>query len=151
MAFQACPAPVTFSWLIRKLIRADKNSERSTDLLVCRSNRIKNQSTRATFMRHPFLIVFACQLAAIVASQILVAPHCHAQGRQPPVSALFQQHDQNKDQALTADEVEGTRYQRQFPRWDADRDGKVSAQEIISISTQVWYRRGRYHACAARG
>ena len=58
---------------------------------------------------------------------------CLAQGRQPPVSEVFKTYDTNKDSFLDAGEVAGSRYARQFPRWDVNRDAKVSTEEVIAF------------------
>ena len=55
----------------------------------------------------------------------------HVQGQQPPVTEIYKNHDGNEDGVLEPEEVAGTRYARQFPRWDVDGDKKVSPQEVI--------------------
>ena len=58
---------------------------------------------------------------------------CLAQGRQPPVSEVFKTYDADNDGVLDAGEVAGSRYARQFPRWDVNRDSKVSTAEVIAF------------------
>ncbi|MDB4723167.1 hypothetical protein OAF55_00325 [Akkermansiaceae bacterium] len=57
----------------------------------------------------------------------------YAQGQQPPVTEIYKNHDGNKDGLLEAGEVTGSRYARQFPRWDVNGDQKVSPQEVIAF------------------
>ncbi len=57
----------------------------------------------------------------------------HAQGQQPPVTEIYKTYDGNNDGVLEAGEVVGSRYARQFPRWDVDGDKKVSPQEVIAF------------------
>ena len=56
-----------------------------------------------------------------------------AQNRYPTVASIIRQHDADKDGSLSAKEVRGSRYARQFPRWDTDKNGRVSSQEIIAF------------------
>jgi len=56
---------------------------------------------------------------------------CFAQNRLPSVSDFMEKNDANKDGVLTKDEVADTNFKRQFARWDADKDGKVSAKDIV--------------------
>lgn len=57
----------------------------------------------------------------------------HAQGQQPPVTEIYKIYDGDKNGVLEAGEVAGSRYARQFPRWDVDGDKKVSPKEIIAF------------------
>ncbi|MGB0599714.1 MAG: hypothetical protein ACPGLY_23770 [Rubripirellula sp.] len=59
------------------------------------------------------------------------ASECHAQNRYPSVSAIMEQHDVDQDGFLTAEEVVGSGYARQFPRWDHDQNGKVSPADVV--------------------
>jgi hypothetical protein len=56
---------------------------------------------------------------------------CCGQNSLPSVTAILQQHDTDQDGLLTASEVKGTKYQRQFSRWDADKSERVSKEEIV--------------------
>ncbi len=52
----------------------------------------------------------------------------------PHVDDLMKSLDANRNGLLSKGEVENhAQYARQFPRWDADSDGKVSRREIISF------------------
>ena len=67
---------------------------------------------------------------------LLVVSVCHVgrvQGQQPPVTEIYKTYDGNNDGVLEANEVAGSRYARQFPRWDVDGDKKVSAKEVIAF------------------
>ena len=56
---------------------------------------------------------------------------CQAQN-QPHVDQLIESLDIDKDGSLSKDEAaKNARYARQFSRWDADGDGKVSKKEIV--------------------
>ena len=57
----------------------------------------------------------------------------YAQGKQPPVTEIYKNYDSNKDGMLEANELTGSRYARQFPRWDINGDQKVSPQEIVAF------------------
>jgi hypothetical protein len=56
-----------------------------------------------------------------------------AQGQQPPVSEMIKTHDRNANGMLEFAEVARSRYERQFPRWDANEDRQVTAKEIIDF------------------
>ncbi|MFP6674651.1 MAG: hypothetical protein VB878_06200 [Pirellulaceae bacterium] len=58
---------------------------------------------------------------------------CDAQPKYPTVASIMKQFDANQDAVLTKDEVADSRYARQFLRWDADNDGKVSEKDIITL------------------
>ena len=57
----------------------------------------------------------------------------YAQGKQPPVTEIYKNYDGNKDGMLEANELTGSRYARQFPRWDINGDQKVFPQEIVAF------------------
>lgn len=57
----------------------------------------------------------------------------HALGQQPPVTEIYKIYDGNNDGVLEVTEVAGSRYARQFPRWDVDGDKQVSPTEIIAF------------------
>ena len=57
----------------------------------------------------------------------------YAQGQQPPVTEIYKNHDGNNDGVLEASEVAGSRYAKQFPRWDVNGDQKVSPQEVVAF------------------
>ena len=61
-------------------------------------------------------------IATIVA---LAANTCFAQAKVPSVASIMKRYDGNQDGVLTKDEVAKSQYARQFPRWDADKDGKA--------------------------
>ena len=70
----------------------------------------------------------------LIFSLLLFVSTCcvgHVQGQQAPVTEIYKTHDGNEDGVLESEEVAGTRYARQFPRWDVDGDKKVSPQEVI--------------------
>jgi len=75
------------------------------------------------------------RLTILLLTLLAVYPfrQCPGQTRQPPVTALFREYDADSDGVLTGKEVAGTRYERQFPRWDTDQDGRVSDREIIAF------------------
>ncbi|MDC3255816.1 hypothetical protein OAU93_00280 [bacterium] len=58
---------------------------------------------------------------------------CHAQQSIPHVDELMKQYDLDKNGALAASEVKGSRYARQYARWDADSDGSVSKEDVIQF------------------
>ncbi|MDA7901828.1 hypothetical protein N9B48_02265, partial [bacterium] len=58
---------------------------------------------------------------------------CCAQQSIPHVDELMKQYDLDRNGALTAAEVEGSRYARQYARWDADSDGSVSKEDVIQF------------------
>lgn len=74
--------------------------------------------------------VFICSTLLLVLATCCVG---HAQGQQPPVTEIYKTYDGNNDGMLDAGEVAGSRYARQFPRWDIDGDKKVSPQEVIAF------------------
>ncbi|MEE2639506.1 MAG: hypothetical protein VX768_02660 [Planctomycetota bacterium] len=56
----------------------------------------------------------------------------NAASQQPAVDSILDRFDTNQDGFLNEKEVQSsTRYSRQFPRWDTDRDGKVNRGDII--------------------
>lgn len=57
----------------------------------------------------------------------------YAQGQQPPVTEIYKIYDEDNNGLLEASEVAGSRYARQFPRWDVDGDKQVSPKEIITF------------------
>ncbi len=58
---------------------------------------------------------------------------CCAQQSIPHVDELMKQYDLDRNGALTAAEVEGSRYARQYTRWDIDSDGSVSKEDVIQF------------------
>ncbi|MDE0864856.1 MAG: hypothetical protein OSA98_13780 [Rubripirellula sp.] len=72
-------------------------------------------------------------LFAICSLALCPVSVCQAQGRQPAVSDVYKEYDSNQDGVLDAKEVAGSRYARQFPRWDVNRDNKVSSDEVIAF------------------
>lgn len=56
-----------------------------------------------------------------------------AKSQQPPVEEIYKTYDLNSDGLLEANEVAGSRYARQFSRWDVDGDLKVSQKEVIDF------------------
>ncbi|MGB0759963.1 MAG: hypothetical protein ACPGPS_10505 [Rubripirellula sp.] len=73
---------------------------------------------------------FLCFTLMMLASTFFVGL---AHGQQPPVTEIYKIHDANSDGTLDANEVAGSRYARQFPRWDVDGDKKVTPQEVIAF------------------
>lgn len=72
----------------------------------------------------------------IYSTLLMVVPTCcvgHVMGQQPPVTDIYKKYDANNDGVLEAAEVSGSRYARQFPRWDVDGDKQVSPGEVISF------------------
>ncbi|MFK7766259.1 MAG: hypothetical protein AB8B55_03375 [Mariniblastus sp.] len=65
----------------------------------------------------------------------LLAPSvCLAQAKHPHVDEIIKKFDANLDGWLTKEEVaKNRRYAGQFPRWDTDKNGKVSAAEIAKL------------------
>ncbi len=59
-----------------------------------------------------------------------------AQNKYPSVAEIIKRYDADKDGELARDEVAKSSYARQFPRWDADSSGKVSAKEIIAFRSR---------------
>lgn len=68
-------------------------------------------------------------LAIIVVPTAAVAAQAQ---QQPHVDEIIKSLDENKDGFLTKHEVaSNARYERQFPRWDSDSDGRVSKEDIV--------------------
>ena len=74
---------------------------------------------------------FICCRFTLLALSIALAGH--VQGQQPPVTDIYRKYDSNRDGVLEATEVSGSRYARQFPRWDVDGDAKVPPEEVIAF------------------
>ena len=55
------------------------------------------------------------------------------QSRRPTVTALMKQYDNDKNGVLGREEVEKNSFARQFDRWDADADGRVSNRDIVAF------------------
>jgi len=58
---------------------------------------------------------------------------CCAQQSILHVDELVKQYDLDRNGALAASEVEGSRYARQYTRWDTDSNGSVSKEDIIQF------------------
>ena len=58
---------------------------------------------------------------------------CCAQQSIPHVDEMLKQYDLDRNGSLTTAEVEGSRFARQFSRWDTDGDGAVSREAIIKF------------------
>ena len=82
-------------------------------------------NSRGLFMR------FIRRRLTLLALSIALAGH--VQGQQPPVTDIYRKYDSNRDGVLEATEVSGSRYARQFPRWDVDGDAKVPPEEVIAF------------------
>jgi hypothetical protein len=61
----------------------------------------------------------------------------YAQGQQPPVTEIYKNHDGNKDGLLEASEVTGSRYARQFARWDVNGDNKVPPKRSLIFASAL--------------
>ncbi len=61
------------------------------------------------------------------------ASTCLAQATYPSVASIMKQYDGNQDGTLTQSEIAKSKYARQFPRWDKNGDGKVSAEDVIAF------------------
>jgi hypothetical protein len=64
---------------------------------------------------------------------ITVCSTCCAQQSIPHIDELMKQYDLDRNGALAASEVEGSRYARQYSRWDTDSDGSVSKEDVIQF------------------
>jgi len=59
---------------------------------------------------------------------------CVAQSKHPHVNDIVKEFDKDGDGMLTKQEVaKNKRYANQFPRWDTDKDGLVSAADITTM------------------
>lgn len=58
---------------------------------------------------------------------------CDAQQSIPHVDELMKQYDLDQNGLLAASEVAGSRYARQYNRWDTDSDGAVSKEDVIQF------------------
>jgi len=56
-----------------------------------------------------------------------------AQNKYPAVAEIVKQYDADKSGDLTLKEMAKSRYARQFLRWDANNDGKVTSKEIVAF------------------
>ena len=69
-------------------------------------------------------------LVALIASPCLAQRQSSIPQGLPSVSDLIKNLDKNNDGKLNQQEVNGSRYARQFPRWDVNRDGFATETEI---------------------
>ena len=77
-------------------------------------------------------------LERVVASALMCTLGCvtvqgQARAPHPPVTKVFEDLDADQDGLLSSKEVAGSRYARQFPRWDVDQSGTVDAKEVIAF------------------
>ena len=62
---------------------------------------------------------------------------CDAQQSIPHVDELMKQYDLDQNGLLAASEVAGSRYARQYNRWDTDSDGAVSKEDVFYLRQQL--------------
>ncbi len=72
-------------------------------------------------------------ISLLLAPLIAATQTSPADSKLPSVDQLIENHDKNEDGKLTLDEVTGTQFERQFPRWDTNNNRSVTDREIIAF------------------